>query len=137
MTETTTKLMVPRILWAAFLFSHAIFVFVGWFTRSQGDIPPAGDELEIVTLILTGVGVVTALASALAVPMFMQKKADFFTTLIMRFALAESTTIFGLVLSFMGVDLIWLYALAAVGATAHVAAYPTDRDFEAFERKKN
>ena len=135
MTDTKTRLMVPRILWFAFLISHATFVFVGWFIRSQGDIPPAGDELELFTLILTGIGVVNAVASAVAVPMFMTK-ADFFTTLILRFAFAESTTIFGVVLTFMGADLMWLYILAAVGATAHIAAYPSEREFEAFERKR-
>ena len=133
MTDAKLDLQVPKILWAAFLVSHLLFVGIGTFIH--GTAEPAGEELELFTYILTGVGVVTALASGLAVPLFLAK-TNFFTAVIIRFAFAESTTIYGLVLAMMGADLQWLYILAGLGVVAHVTAFPSERERDAHAARR-
>lgn len=121
------------ILWVAMLVSHGLFLLVAHLARGPdtGEFP----DLEVIAIALTGAGVVTALASALAVPLITRGQA-FITAMILRFALAESVTIFGLVLAMLGADMLWTYVLTGLGALAHVVAFPTVREREAHARRQ-
>lgn len=124
---------VLRILWGAMLFSHGLFLLVGYMVYGQNT--GQGGDTQVLSLALTGAGVVTALASALIVPIITRKQV-FYTAMILRFALAESVTIFGLTLAMLGADMQWTYALTGLGVLAHVAAFPTEREREAHERRR-
>jgi hypothetical protein len=54
--------------------------------------------------------------------------------MILRFALAESATIFGLVLAMLGADMQWVYILTGLGLVAHITAFPTQREREAYAK---
>lgn len=115
------------ILWIAMLTSHALLFAVGQIVPPSPDATQSFNDLEIITLILTGLGVVTALASALAMPILFREQ-PFQTMMILRFAMAETTTIFGLVLALLGTDMQWVYILTGLGIVAHIAAFPTQRE---------
>jgi F0F1-type ATP synthase membrane subunit c/vacuolar-type H+-ATPase subunit K len=128
---------VLMILWVAMLVSHGLFLVVGHMLHGldgmdTSDMP----DLELLSITLTGVGVVTALASALVVPSITRRQM-FVTAMLLRAALAESVTIFGLVLAMLGGDMLWTYVLTGLGVLAHVAAYPTAREQEAHERRRS
>ncbi|PRP99961.1 hypothetical protein ENSA7_61780 [Enhygromyxa salina] len=126
-------MQVPLILWAAMLVSHILFLVVGHVARPP-DGAGAGD-VQMISITLTGVGVVVALLSALGVPLFARTQA-FLTAMILRFALAEAVSIFGLTLAMLGADMQWTYALTALGVMAHIAAFPSEREREAHERRR-
>jgi hypothetical protein len=138
MTQTSKDpgAQVMFILWSAMLISQVLLFAVGQI------VPPSSDQmqpsdLEIMSFVFVGLGVSTALASALAVPMMFRGQAPqaYQTMMIMRFALAETPTIFGLVLAMMGSEMPWVYMLTGLGIVAHLTAFPTQRDREAFAKK--
>jgi hypothetical protein len=122
---------VMFILWSAMLMSHAMLFGVGQIVPHPGTPP---ETLEVMAMALTGAGVVTALASALAVPILFRDQ-PYQTMMILRFALAETPTIFGLILDFMGADMQWVYILTGLGVVAHFAAFPTQRERENHGKK--
>lgn len=122
------------ILWIAMLSSHAILFAVGQLATPAPDSTQSPEDLEIMAIIMTALGVGTALGSALAVPILFRGQ-PFLTLMIMRFAMAESTTIFGLVLAMLGAQMQWVYILTGLGVVAHVTAFPTERERERYEKK--
>ena len=122
------------ILWGAFILSHGLFLLVGYMLYGQDGGDP--ESAELMAMVMTGVGLTTALASAVAVPIVVPT-ANLFTVTILRFALAESVTIYGLVLALMGAQLHWVYILTALGLTAHLAAFPSKRERERYEARSN
>lgn len=125
------QVMVPQIMWVAFLVSHGLFLVVAHVVQ-----PEAVGDTQVMAIVLTGAGVVTALGSALAVPIYAQGK-DFFTTLILRMALAESASIFGMVLAMLGAEMFYTYVLVGVGVLAHLVGFPSEREIEAHERRRS
>ncbi len=118
------------------LFSQVMLFGVGQIVpRPPETMPP--DDLELTALVFTGLGVATALASALAVPMMFRGKGAqaYQTMMILRFALAETPTIFGLVLAMLGAEMQWVYILTGLGIVAHVTAFPTKAEREAHAKK--
>lgn len=124
---------VVMILWGAMLASHLMLVGVALFVRQTSPPAPAGD-LQVFSLVLTGCGIATALASSLGIGLIARGQ-PYFTTMVLRFALAEATTVFGMVLAFLGADLLWFYLLAGLGVVAHLTAFPSPRDAEAHARR--
>lgn len=120
-------------MWAAMLVSHGVFLVVGQIVPGQ-DAGDVGD-LQTLSIALTGAGVMTALASALAVPLIARTQM-FISAMLLRFALAESATIFGLVLAMLGAEMKWVYALTGLGVLAHIAAFPTAREREVHEQRR-
>lgn len=118
------------ILWIAMLTSHALLFAVGQIVPPTPDSTQSPDDLEIIAFALTGLGVVTALASALAMPILFRGQA-FQTLMILRFAMAESATCFGLVLALLGAEMQWVYILTGLGVVAHITAFPTQRERDA------
>ena len=124
------------IMWSSMLISHVLIFAVGQIVPPSSD-PPTADGLEIMSFLCLGLGVVTAVASALAVPMLFRGQAPqaYQTMMIMRWAVAEMATIFGLVLTMMGGELQWALMLTGLGIVAHLTAFPTQADREAFAKK--
>jgi hypothetical protein len=122
------------ILWIAMLTSHAMLFAVGQIVPPAPDSSQSPEDLEIMAIVLTGLGVATALASALALPNLFRGH-PFQTLMIMRFAMAESSTIFGLVLALLGAEMQWVYILTGLGVVAHITAFPTRREREAHAKK--
>ena len=125
--EENPTAQVLLILWGAFLVSHGLFLVVGHIVYGQDTNNVA--DLDVMSYALTGVGAMTALASAVAMPVI-ARGHNFFTTTILRLALAESATIFGLVLATLGAEMQWVYILTGLGVAAHVAAFPSKRERE-------
>lgn len=125
---------VVFILWLAMLLSQLAIFGVGQIVPPTPDRSQSPDDLEVVAMALTGFGAVTALASALAVPLLFRGQ-NYQTIMILRFALAESATIFGLVLARLDADMLWVYILTGLGLVAHITAFPTDRDREAYAKR--
>lgn len=122
------------ILWIAMLTSHVLLFAVGQIVPPTPDSTPSPEDLEIMAIVLTMLGVGTALASGLALPILFRGQ-PFPTLMILRFAMAESSTLFGLVLALLGAEMQWVYILTGLGVVAHIAAFPTEREREA--RAKN
>lgn len=121
-------------MWGAFLVSHGVFLFVGEFIR-----PPAAqnpESAELMAMVLTGIGLMTALGSAVAVPLI-APKANYFTAMTLRFAIAESVSIYGLFLAVLGAPPIWTYLLGALGVLAHLLAYPSEREQRRYEQAQD
>jgi F0F1-type ATP synthase membrane subunit c/vacuolar-type H+-ATPase subunit K len=110
-----------------------MFLTVAHLIHGQG----AGmfPDLELLSIVLTGVGVVIAIASAVIVPTITRNQM-FFTTIVLRSALAESVTILGFVLAMQGADMQWTYILTGLGVLAQIAAFPSEREREAHERRR-
>lgn len=123
------------ILWFAMLTSHALLFVVGQIVPPDPGNTTSPDDLEVMAMVLTGFGLVTALASALAVPILFRGQ-PFQTVMILRFALAESATIFGLVLAILGAEMQWVYVLTGLGVVAHINAFPTEREREAHSKQR-
>jgi hypothetical protein len=128
------NVMVPQIMWVAFLVSHGMFLLVGHMVNGSGAESNAAD-IELMAIVLTGVGILTALGSALGVPIFARGQ-PFFTVLILRMALAESATIFGLVLAMLGAEFFYVYVLTGLGVLAHLVAFPSEREIRSHEGKR-
>jgi hypothetical protein len=118
------------ILWIAMLTSHVLLFAVGQIVPPTPDSAQSAEDLEIMAIIFTVLGVGTALASALAMPILFRGQ-PFQTLMIIRFAMAESSTTFGLVLALLGAEMQWVYILTGLGIVAHVTAFPTQREREA------
>lgn len=116
---------MPWLLWGAFVFSHVLLTVLGQFAPPDAAVPP--EELQTMLIALGGAGVgVVVFALGMAPRMF--AKAPYLTFLILRFAFAETVTIFGLVLAFMGADWRVPVTFTAFGLMLHVLAAPTDAD---------
>lgn len=122
------------ILWVAMLTSHALLFAVGQIAAPAPDSTMSADDLEVMAMVMTGLGLMTALASALAVPILFRGQ-PFLTVMILRFALAESSTIFGVMLALLGAEMQWVYVLTGLGVVAHINAFPTQREREAHSNK--
>ena len=125
---------VMFIIWLAMLISQLAMFGVGQFLASTATSSTSPDDLEVMAIAFTGVGVVTALASALGVPILFRGQ-NYQTIMILRFAFAESATIFGLLLAMLGAEMSWVYILTGLGLVAHLTAFPTQRDREAYARR--
>lgn len=126
--DSATQTML--ILWIAMLVSQVMLFAVGQFVPPSPDAAQAPGDIELIAMVFTGLGVVAALASALAVPM-LARGQPYITALILRCALAETPTIFGLVLAMMGAPMQWVYVLTGLGLVAHLSAFPSRAEREA------
>lgn len=121
--------LVPWVLFGAFAVSHLLFLGLGLFMRPA----EPGPDLGIVPLVLTAVGLVPPFLAAFG-PGLLGRGAPFLTHLILRFALAESAAVMGLVLALLGADLRLTGVLAGLALLAHLVAAPTERAREAHAR---
>ena len=115
-----------QILFLAFASSHLAFAGLGVFMGQQAE--PANDLtlayiLGAVALSMTGMALFGA-------AQILGRGTDYFVYTILRFALAESVSIFGLVLALLGVPVIVVAPFWAVGLATHLAVYPSARDRE-------
>lgn len=117
---------ISWILWGAFIVSHLLFVAIGQLGTDPEAAVPA-EELTPILITMSGlaVGVVT-FSAGLAPRLF--ARSPYLTFLLLRLALAESVTIFGLVLAFMGADWRVPVTFAAFGLLLHALAAPTQAD---------
>lgn len=117
---------VMWILWGAFLVTHAAFLGIGQVVEPTEPT----EDIGMMAMVLTGVGTMTALGAVFGVTSFL-KGSNYQTTMLMRFAMAESAAIFGFVLAMLGAEPMWTFILAGLGVVAHLAVAPTQRDREA------
>lgn len=117
---------VSWILWGAFSISHLLFVVLGQFAPTP-EAAVAAEELQPILIGLSGAAVGMVMFSLGLAPRLFAK-APYFTFSILRFAFAESVTIFGFVLAFMGADWRVPVTFAAFGLLLHFLAAPTEAD---------
>ncbi len=143
---SSQQLMVPKILWAAFLFSQLAFGFVGYMTvfGNPEFVAPSGDP--IVAYVIVGVGTLIPLLAPLITPLLARSMrqqapqggaasndlARVFTPFLLDLALRETGGIFALVVLFLTGDLT-LWAIPATTAFALLLlAYPSSKRLEAW-----
>jgi F0F1-type ATP synthase membrane subunit c/vacuolar-type H+-ATPase subunit K len=131
--ESKSPGQVAFILWLSMLLSQLAVFGVGQFLPPAPDGSQSPEDLELMAMLLTALGAGTALVSALAVPILFRGQ-NFQTIMILRYALAESATIFGLVLAMLGAEMLWVYILTGLGLVAHISAFPTEREREAYAK---
>ncbi len=129
--------MVQVIVWGAILMSVFVYLAVAYLTKKEAIV-----EIDpMVRWVVIAVALLDAIASLAVFPAMMSPsklrkrlqqenriqniKGLYFTTLILRLALAESVAIFGLVLSMMSGDFNELLPFASASIVLLVLAYPS------------
>jgi len=120
---------IQMILFGAFVVSHLLLAGIGVFMQMSGGVEIADGAMDLMLPVLGVVAVSTLVATFTAVPMFLGD-SPYQVYMIMRFAFAESITIFGLVLAMSGVPLEYCAAFWGVGLATHLTLAPTQRDRE-------
>ncbi|NVB38330.1 hypothetical protein G6O69_10850 [Pseudenhygromyxa sp. WMMC2535] len=133
---TPQELLVPRILWAAFLFTQLIFAGVGW---SVGSVE--GEPDPIIGWVLAGVGVFVAVIGPLLVKSLTVKTSSTSpaqaatTAFIMLLAFRESAGIMAFVTLFIVRDpVIWAIP-AATSFVLILLMFPTSDSLSALSKR--
>lgn len=108
------------IMWASFVMSHVLITAVPFLAQMQ----PGGGN-GTVALVLPAFALLCGTASLMARAWLRTPNVQ--TAYIIRWALAESATLFGLVSWYMTGSHTTQYACAAIGLLAHVMAYPREQ----------
>jgi hypothetical protein len=125
---------IAWILWGAFVLSHLTFVAVGQLSAPESALPP--DELQPLVITLSGVAVGIVVFSLTMAPRVFSR-SPYLTFSLLRYAFAESVTMFGLVLALMGADWRIPVTFAAFGLLLHALAAPTAADERRHERGRD
>lgn len=127
--------MVLRIQWIAMFAACAVMTGIGVFIGPEvaATSDPAASAMMLPILSVLGLG-------ALAVSLFgaaplARVVAAFLPWMILRWALAESVAVFGLVLIFLGADLPIGVAFGALGALGILAQPANAAAYERFRRE--
>lgn len=125
----------PRIIWLAILVSNIIYVVVAYMAIVPA-VPFAEGARHPLTIPLY-VAAGTALAAAFIIPSFLARSRTTYgesmepqpalPSLILKLALFESVTIFGLVLAFVSRAPSMILPAVAVAMAGILAAYPGRR----------
>ncbi len=134
-TNSPAAAQVQMIMFGAFAMSHLIMAGVGVFLRTSGDIAPQPEQVEVMLPVLGVVALASLLGSFLGVPALMAE-AQYQVYMLLRFALVEAVTIFGLVLCMVGAPLEYCAAFWGVGLAAHLVLAPTQRDRELHAQRR-
>jgi len=128
----TTARQVPaaRILWAALLASIVVYALVA--NNFRPEAPAEAADLGVITAVIAATAAGTLVASAIVPRLLARQGAPYITFCILRWALAESVAVFGLVLTFMGALPRVGHAFFAVSALAILLQPPGGRDLERF-----
>ena len=128
--EMSGKRSVLWIMFLAFSVTHLIFAGIGYTLNLDAEPMPDGETMAIAFAVVSvmEIGFIFTFIPA-------KFSRDYQTLCILRFALAESISIYGLVLAMMGLDITWCIPFWAVGLATHLTTAPTDRDYEAAQRR--
>ena len=122
------------IIWAALAMSVLVYAGVGVVLRMTGNMPPMDPETaKLLTLVFAGVALMETVLAVAVLGKILARSGNFLTYCIVRWALMESTAIFGLVLMIMGVDLEIAGAFIVWGLLWILILAPTSRSKEKFE----
>jgi hypothetical protein len=95
MTDRAARLTTLNVLWMSMLAAVPIYAAVTWFAPA-----PAESALDPAALVVFPLIAVGETAFVVLAPRFLE--GDYMTTCIIRWALAESVALFGLVVHFLG-----------------------------------
>ncbi|MFO0681867.1 MAG: hypothetical protein U0234_07450 [Sandaracinus sp.] len=150
------SILTPRILWAALLFSQAIYVaLIAGGILEAPSAPPDPMMLPVLGVVALGTAVVSFVlprilhrnAVAQAMPTIQHQgmgdlsllRAAYqagFAPLIVSLALSEAVGIYGLVLAALGFPLLYCLPFSALGGVLTLVRFPTERGFLApFEER--
>lgn len=126
----TVKPPQAIILWGALLMSIGIYAGVATFIRQSGGAPepPAPILLPVLAFVALG----NSMFALVGVRRITAASGNYTTYAILRWALAESVAIFGLVLALVGFPLAAGYAFIGWAAFLMVLMFPSDADFRRF-----
>lgn len=134
--------MLP-IIWFAIVSSLLIYAFVGWFTLRTprpGSERPWQESLQQPVVLALYIAGVAMFFASLAIPKVIAGRSSGTTqqspvrqALIVRWALAESIAIFGLVAAFVSGHLELMIPLWLVSLVAVVIAFPSESTIAAME----
>lgn len=111
-----SALPVPLVIFGAMLMSQLVLVVVSFAVPPGGGNPSIGPFLVLPAAATAGLSLVA--------PHLFGPKIDRLTLHIIRWALAESATLFGLIVAFMGAPRLFQAACTAMGLVALFAAFP-------------
>jgi hypothetical protein len=141
-----------KIIWAAMLFSLAIYLFVGLYARDQ--FATSIDESIIQTLrnVLYGISIITLVAAKFIRNILLKSTftgrrqgtniqhpalARYSTAMIVSLALSESIGIYGLILAFLGSSTTDLYLLLVIAAAAMIHFRPKKEEVVGIAQQLN
>lgn len=140
MSQNTPTFLTSLILWGAMLFSNAIYVFIAVF-MSQQEPAAAAQSAEDTRMFLMVFGLISVVEAPLAlmarkflIGKMVRESEEPITPLkalgiyqsasLIGWSLAESISIYGLVLFFLSRELWTIYPFVGVGALLIAITYP-------------
>lgn len=120
--------MIEKVIWFALVISMFIYAYVVKLQTTGGESIPAPEDM---TQILPVMAVISAVLS-FVIPKYIEKQKDKHPILgvvanVVRWGLAESIVIYGLVLGFVTRDLDFFYPYLASGLVLMIIYFPKKR----------
>lgn len=127
-------LMILTMLWGAFIATQGVFSLV--YALASDDVRGQDPEAAAMMLpVLAGLSVVMIGGSLFAAPIFAAKaKVDYMMATLVRFALAETIGIFGLVLGLMGLET-YPYIFLGTAALVILVQMPTELTYQRYRKE--
>jgi len=128
------QLFILKILWAAFIATQGVFAVV--YSLAGADMSGQDPEGAAAQLpIFIGLALLMTGGSLFAAPLFAAKaKLDYQVATLLRFAIAETIGIFGLILGFMGLET-YPFAFLGVAALVILVQMPTATAYQRYRRE--
>lgn len=121
-----SALPVPLVIFGALVSTQLLLVVISFVLTPAGTNPSIGPFLVLPAAATAGLSLVA--------PHLFGPKVDRFTLYIVRWALAESATLFGFVIAHVGAPRLFQAACTAMALVAMFAAFPP-RDLAAGQRQ--
>lgn len=132
-SELQSEIRNLKVIAGFFILSPALYLGVLWFMKNSGGYqPPVEQNLSMLTLVFAGVFASQIFLGLIFPRMRRASKVDqdwfraYKNTSIVQYALYESGAIFGLVLGFMGAELMVSIAFSAVAIFFLLTIFPTE-----------
>jgi len=93
------------ILWAAIFVSIFIYAFVGAMLKQTLEKPPSADILPLIIPVLIAISAGETAMVLFVLGKLLAKKSNYLSYCVVRWALAESIAIFGLVILILGAEM--------------------------------
>ncbi len=134
-TRTTT------VICFAILMAVPIYVVVAYLVVGQNAITAVPELAPVVVWVLAAIAVAQLLVASVVAgklktaaaskPTAEERLASYRVSIIVGFALRESTAIIGLVITFLSGDLVWCVGLGALSIASMLLAWPKRSEAEA------
>lgn len=118
---------VRQLIWAALTFQVVIYAIVGWHLTPT----EAGPASFTLCVSLTSAGLCLTLL-ALGLTPILAPRTDYTTFGVIRWALAETPAVFGLILYLLGATLPWFVGCLVLGLLGLLMTAPGEKERRAY-----